>query len=119
MIDIRDNVKVCCKAKGATQKILAKKMGISETSLNVSLGRSNPRLSTLIAIAEALGVTVADLVSDHPLQDKPQPETREVSYLRCPCCGNKIELFSRPMDIPSQDNAKDTKDAEPQPREEI
>ena len=55
----------------------------------------------MISIADALGVTVADLVSDCP-QDKPQPEVREVSYLRCPCCGNRIELFSRPMDSQEQ-----------------
>ena len=109
MIDFRESVKRVCKQQGQTQKSLAKKMGISESSLNVSLGRSNPRLSTLIAVASALGVTVADLVSEQPLQDaKPDTPVREVSYLRCPCCGEKIELFSRPMDSPQPDTAGNT-----------
>ena len=54
-----------------SQRALADKAKMSQTYLcNVETGKADPSLSTLKRLAEALGVTVSDLVKD------PQSPTR-------------------------------------------
>lgn len=65
--DIGNNVRRHMKIRGMTVPTLAKKGGIGTATLsNVLNGRSEPKSSTLIGLAEALGVPVADLVADSP-----------------------------------------------------
>lgn len=52
------------KAAGLTQAALAHKAGIrTSTVCNIENGKINPRLSTVKALADALGVDVDDLVA--------------------------------------------------------
>lgn len=50
------------ESKGITQEKLAEKAGISPKSLSdLERGRGNPTLSSLDGLAEAFGITLADL----------------------------------------------------------
>lgn len=99
-MDIRSNVKSLCKLQGITQKELAAKIGISETSLNVSLKPdSNPSIKTIEKIADGLGVSVAQLLTYHNEQaqnDQP-PAEDNAKVLRCPHCGEEIELYIKAL----------------------
>ena len=65
--DIGSNVRRYMKIRGLTVPALAKKGGIGTATLsNVLNGRSEPKSSTLISLAAALGVSVVDLVADSP-----------------------------------------------------
>ena len=71
-------IKELLKEKGATQKELANKMGMSEGNLsNILSGKFAPTLDTLQRIAEALGVDIAELFTP---------------VLRCPNCGHVIHV---------------------------
>lgn len=100
MIDIRSNVKSLCKLQGITQKELAAKIGISETSLNVSLKPdSNPSIKTIEKIADGLGVSVSQLLTspDEQTQPNQQPAEENAKVLRCPHCGEEIELYIKAL----------------------
>lgn len=58
--NISHRVKELCREKGITIKQLAEKMNIVPESLSRAIN-GNPHLSTIRKIAEALGVSVADL----------------------------------------------------------
>ena len=58
--NISHRVKELCRDKGITIKELAEKMDIAPESLSRAIN-GNPQLSTIRKIAEALGVSVADL----------------------------------------------------------
>jgi len=65
--DIGSNVRRYMKIRGLTVPTLAKKGGIGTATLsNVLNGRSEPKSSTLVSLAAALGVSVVDLVADSP-----------------------------------------------------
>ena len=50
---------------GVSQRVLAKAAGITQAALfRLESGETDPRLSTLRAIAEALGVTVAEIIGE-------------------------------------------------------
>lgn len=56
--------------KGLSQRALAAKAKMSQTYLcNVENGKADPSLSTLKRLAEALGITVSELVKE----PKPKP----------------------------------------------
>ena len=51
------------KQRGWTQPVLAKKSGLSPGYIaRVETGRHDPKLSTLVKLAKALGVTVSELL---------------------------------------------------------
>jgi transcriptional regulator with XRE-family HTH domain len=51
--------------RGETQKALAERAGISENALNhLEQGKSQPRVSTVKRLADALGVPVSELLCD-------------------------------------------------------
>ncbi len=103
MMNIRDNVKRLCALQGITQKQLASKIGITDSNLNITLGRDDPKFSSVKRIADALGVTVDVLVSDdaekslaaaRTEQEKAEPQ----QGLFCPHCGKPLTLFVRAED---------------------
>ena len=72
-------IKEVCKLRNTTQKELAEKLGVTETTLSRA-ANGNTSLPLLEEIAVALGVEVAELFA-------PQ------SYsIRCPKCGAVLEL---------------------------
>ncbi len=53
------------EAQGITQRALASRAGITQAALfRLESGATDPRLSTLRKLAEALNVTVADLIGE-------------------------------------------------------
>jgi transcriptional regulator with XRE-family HTH domain len=60
---------------GLTQEALAHRAGVSAASIfRIEQGRpSDPKLSTLVALAEALGLTVGSL-ADELVREGPPPE---------------------------------------------
>ena len=98
-MNIRDNIKNLCKLKNITQRQLAEKIGVTDNSLSMTLGKNNPQLSTLTNIAEALGVSVSQLLASPEelelLTGQSQEENAKV--LRCPHCGEEIELYIKAL----------------------
>ena len=77
-------------------------MGISDNSLNITLSKANPKLSTLEAMATALDVPVIDLLRDAESVGEDYhtpPRVEYVPYMRCPHCGGEIEMFVRPVSL--------------------
>lgn len=106
MIDFSSKVKGMCKLKEIQIKELAAKIGISEVGLHANLKNNNPRLETMEKISSALNVTLVDLLMFQPGKPLPKPkkekktvptEDDKVEYgaIRCPHCGEPIELFVR------------------------
>jgi transcriptional regulator with XRE-family HTH domain len=63
MVNIAENVKEECSRNNISLKSLAEKLGIMPESLSRSL-KGNPKLSTIISIANALGVSPSSLLKD-------------------------------------------------------
>ncbi|MBQ9639141.1 MAG: helix-turn-helix transcriptional regulator [Bacteroidales bacterium] len=104
-MNFRSNIKSLCKLQGITQKELADKIGITNSALNISLSKNNPRFSTLESIAEALGVSVSLLTSedmekalvDQAKQEQEPQEPRQGIY--CPHCGRPLTLFVKAENV--------------------
>lgn len=98
MTNLRDNVKRLCVLQGITQKQLASRIGITDSAMNITLGRDDPKFSSVKRIADALGVTVDVLTSDDIEKcitaEKQQPEQNTPQQgLFCPHCGKPLTLF--------------------------
>lgn len=92
MIDFRNKVKEMCKLHGLQQKELAEKLGITEVGLSATLKKNNPQLSTMVNIAEALDVSLVELLT---VGDVPDNNPQQGGTMRCPHCGGNIEIFVR------------------------
>ena len=58
-------IKDILKSRGLTAKDVAATAGVTEAMLsNISNGKGNPGLQSLMKIADALGVSVAELFTD-------------------------------------------------------
>lgn len=66
-MEIREIIELKIKEANLTKKEVAERMGIIPNNINVML--NNPSWPTLVRLAEALGITVSELVSNEP---KPQ-----------------------------------------------
>ena len=73
-------VKELLKSKGLTAKELAERLGVTDIALRASL-KGNPTIGTLERVADALGVSVAELF-------EPQPS----NAVRCPHCGGVLRI---------------------------
>lgn len=82
------DIKKAIKARGWTQERLAAKMGITHPSLN-SIINGNPTLGKLTSVAEAMGISVSDL-----LRDEEEQQPKEQNTIICPHCG-KVIKFSK------------------------
>ncbi|MGN0316263.1 MAG: helix-turn-helix transcriptional regulator [Fusicatenibacter sp.] len=58
-------IEIYCRKKGMTHNALAKKAGISTSTLSYLLGgKSKPYVYTILQICNALGISLHDLVGD-------------------------------------------------------
>lgn len=76
------NIKSKIISQGFTISKVAKEMDITQPSLSSILKNGNPELNTLRRIADIIGLSVVDLISDDDFK-------REI---RCPRCGQVITL---------------------------
>ena len=99
-MNLRDNIKKYCELRGITQKELAAKLGVTSISLNATLkDGKDPRISTIQKIADALEVSITDLLSDGHKQvlSEEQP-VAYIPYIRRPHCGKEIDLYIKPRE---------------------
>lgn len=73
-------LKEILKEKGVLHKELAERLGVTDIALRASL-KGNPTIGTLERVADALGVSVAELF-------EPQPS----NAARCPHCGGVLRI---------------------------
>lgn len=73
-------LKEILKDKGVLHKELAERLGVTDIALRASL-KGNPTIGTLERVADALGVSVAELF-------EPQPS----NAVRCPHCGGVLRI---------------------------
>lgn len=72
MSNFSEKLKELMKIKGLNQSELSELCGVSQNSISRWLsGKAEPSISNTIAVARALGVTVADLTGEEPLELKP------------------------------------------------
>lgn len=65
MINVEENLRGICRRKGLRLSDVAERVGCGQSNL-VSSVKGNPKLSTLQDIANALGVSVAELLTMRP-----------------------------------------------------
>lgn len=83
MIQLR--IKDLCRKNGITLNQLAEKVGISQPSISgIATGKQKPSFDTLEKLADALGVSPAELFA-------PQP----TNTITCPKCGTVLEVKER------------------------
>ena len=78
-------IPVVMKRKGITRAELSERLGVSVAAVQSYLSK-DLRLSTLLKIADALGVHPAELL---PQQDTPD-STKHAT--KCPCCGAPLAI---------------------------
>jgi predicted transcriptional regulator len=76
------NIKAVISRKGFTMQQVADKLGISQQAVSQAVN-GNPSLSRLKDIADAIGVTVSELVAD---------DEQSTHTATCPHCGHEIEI---------------------------
>lgn len=79
------NIKQTIAAKGWTYKRLAEAMGITQPSLT-SIVNGNPTLAKLQAMADAMGITVSELLGEDG-----------ATTITCPHCGKEIPIRLNPV----------------------
>ena len=88
------------KEKGLTQRELADKLQVTDKAVSKwERGLSCPDLSVLPQVAQLLGVTVDDLLSQHAQSDKRQAfrelnkeDLKEVLFLLCRCVSLALSI---------------------------
>ena len=107
MINVEENLREICRRKGLRLSDVAERIGCGQSNL-VSSVKGNPKLSTLQDIANALGVSVAELLTMYPDSalglvvldgqtyqlSKPAASTVQLpSYARCDTLREEIKGF--------------------------
>ncbi len=80
------DIKSVAKAHGYTLVQVAQKMGITKGGLSQSIN-GNPTITSLRAVADAIGCKVGDFFADERTEEK---ESSPV--LRCPHCGKELKI---------------------------
>ncbi len=72
---IGQRLKQLREAAGLTQQELAVKAGLSVSNLSqIEQGqKEDPRVSTVLALAKAMGVSVTSLIGEDGVEEKPRP----------------------------------------------
>lgn len=69
MIDIRKRVKDLCREQGITPTTLAEKLGIPQSTLTSILKNGDPKISVVVDMANAFGLTLSEFMKDIPNQE--------------------------------------------------
>lgn len=80
-MDLR--IKKIMNERNVTSAWLANKVGISKVAVsNIVTGKSSPSLDNIIKIADALNVSITELIG----------EEKNNNTITCPHCGKKIKI---------------------------
>ena len=83
-INISERILAVAEKQGVNKKVLAERMGIQPQNINSTV-LNNPKFEMLEKVADTLGVTVSELVSDAPGHIiEPQQ--------KCPYCGHDLNI---------------------------
>ncbi len=82
------DIKKKIQQRGMTLAQVAEKMEIAAPTLSAICSNTNPKFNSLIKIADAIGITVSELVSD---SDSTNPTTE----IECPHCHKKIIISAK------------------------
>ena len=78
---LKTRIKEIRQSKGMSLRMLADISGTSKESIiNLETGRTDPKLSTLLAVADALRVPLAELF-DEPQPARPDPPQKQYDAL--------------------------------------
>lgn len=77
------DIKKVISSRGFTLKNVADRIGISQQAVSQAVN-GNPSLSRLKEIADAIGVSVSELLSDD--------DSMEKTSITCPHCGKTINI---------------------------
>lgn len=77
------DIKGVINRQGFTMQQVADALGISQQAVSQAVN-GNPSLSRLKEIAQAIGVTVSELVADEPAPPNP--------LMKCPHCGHVLTV---------------------------
>ena len=78
------DIKKKIQEHGMTLAQVAEKLSVSPPTLSAICKNKNPKLNTLKRIADAIGITLSELVSDD--------NEESVANIVCPYCGKKIRI---------------------------
>lgn len=85
--DVGARVRYLRETAGQTQTALARKAGLSATTIrNIETGQQSVSLTSALRIAAALGVPATDLVDDQK-PSRPKIWVSGVHYVECWACG--------------------------------
>ena len=101
-MNLRENVKKLCALRGTSQAKIAEKMGITNSTLNISIGKNaNPNLASLNRLADALEVPLTTLLAEDvdQLLTQTRTEHQPKQGIFCPHCGKPLTLFVKAEDI--------------------
>ena len=82
------DIKKKIQQHGMTLAQVAEKMGVAAPTLSAICSSKNPKFNSLEKIADALGITVSELVSDSDNQKTP-------AEIECPHCHKKIVIETK------------------------
>lgn len=90
-MDIRSIIENKIKDAGITKRELCNRCGIQHAN-NINTMLAAPSWPTLEKMAAALGISVAELVTDNRT-DKTEAESKgAISVIACPYCGKELKL---------------------------
>lgn len=69
MIDIRKRVKDLCREQGITPTTLAERIGMPQSTLTSILRNGDPKISVVVDMANAFGLTLSEFMQDIPNQE--------------------------------------------------
>lgn len=82
------DIKKKIQQRGMTLAQVAEKMGVAAPTLSAICSNKNPKFNSLEKIADALGISVSELVSDSDHQNSP-------AEIECPHCHKKIIIETK------------------------
>jgi transcriptional regulator with XRE-family HTH domain len=81
------NIKKKIQQNGMTLAMVAEKIGIKAPTLSTIINSNNPKFESLQKIADAIGISVSELVSDS--------EENKSATIQCPHCGKPITIEAK------------------------
>ena len=79
---MQTRIKEIRQSQGMSIRLLAQTSGVDKTAIyNIEAGRTDPKLSTLLAIADALNVPLAELFDEPQPAQQPEPVQKQYDAL--------------------------------------
>lgn len=90
-MDIRSIIEYKIKAAGITKRELCNRCGIQHAN-NINTMLAAPSWPTLEKMAAALGMSVAELVTDNSTDERESESKPVFSIITCPYCRRELKL---------------------------